>query len=824
MNHFIKRIGILSGVFAAALCAFFFANNRWWNSQEQAVYMDMEEASLPSVTVQMLGRDMNRLYGYRQEMNTTAAGENLTILPEDRALVIDITDGDVTGIHYEVRNMDRERLVERTDVSDWHQTETGIQARLPIQNLLTKDQEYQLKIQLDTEKYGPVYYYTRILWTDAAEHAQAMVDLAADFSMKTFDYEQARSLTTYLETSPSEDNSSFAHTSIHSSFSQLTWGKMGMQPEGNVSIRLKELDGVMCAVQLSYLATRQGDSEKETYEVEEDFTMKWNELRIYMMQYDRTVNQIFHGDRNEYSGKRITLGITQDDKVDLVKSEGGQVFAYRINRDLWSYEPADRRAVKIFSFRDDDGQDGRAGYDHHDVKILSVQNNGDVDFLVYGYMNRGNHEGENGITGYHYTAAENALEERYFIPYAGSYEQLEEDLDRLASQTTGGMLYLYVDHAIYGIDMNSRENMVVADSLTDKTFAVSSDMQRIAWQEGTLYESNVVHLMDLETGENRDIRAGEGEHVRVLGFVGRDLVYGAAKADDVWLVNGRTENLPMYSVRIINDQMQEETSYEKSGYYISEVTVDESRIHLKRVMKVGENHYSDSPEDTIVCNADLGNGNRDGIGYFASQDRGRVYFVQLEEELKNGRSIRFQAPKRVSFEQSDRLELKSNYQLSDMEFYAYGSGHLLKVTTDFTEALQLAYDKMGFVTDQDRNVLWDRVKRGNIRNLRDPQTAFAPLERHLDGFTASTVYENDRLVVLDARGSTLAQMLYFIDQGIPVAAYTGEGQYLVLCGFDQYNVTVFDPQSGETYKAGLNDSTEFFRARGNDFICAVSLP
>lgn len=82
-----------------------------------------------------------------------------------------------------------------------------------------------------------------------------------------------------------------------------------------------------------------------------------------------------------------------------------------------------------------------------------------------------------------------------------------------------------------------------------------------------------------------------------------------------------------------------------------------------------------------------------------------------------------------------------------MEFYAYGSGHLLKVTTDFSEALQLAYDQMGFVTDKDRNMLWNRVKRGNIRNIRDPQSAFAPLARHLETFAESTVYPNEGLVV-----------------------------------------------------------------------------
>lgn len=70
----------------------------------------------------------------------------------------------------------------------------------------------------------------------------------------------------------------------------------------------------------------------------------------------------------------------------------------------------------------------------------------------------------------------------------------------------------------------------------------------------------------------------------------------------------------------------------------------------------------------------------------------------------------------------------------------------------------------------------------------------------------------------------MMQLLYFIDQGIPIMGYTGEGEYLVLCGFDQYNVTVYNPVTRETYKAGLNDSTEYFRLRGNDFLCAVTGP
>lgn len=824
MNRIIKRIGILFGIFAAALLIYFIGNrNR--NGQEDAVYVAMGNASLPVVSVEMYGKKMNRMAGYIQDMDNSVAGDSLTILPEDRALAVDIEIlGDsVTSVSYEIRSMDRTRLVEQTKVDTWTDTDTGIRAVLPIQNLLTKERQYLLRLELGTEQHGPVYYYTRILWTDNTA-IQPMIELATDFSAKTFNYEQARELVTYLETNDTEDNSTFGRTSIRSSFSQLTWGRLKMQPVGEVLVKLKELDGIMSSVQLDYLASRETEEGVvETYEVEENFTMKWNELRTYLMDYERQVNQIFQGGAGDYSGKRIMLGITNDDRVEVKRSPNGQVYVYRVNRDLWSYrqDERERHTVKMFSFRDSNTRDMRNNYNQHDVKILSVADSGDVDFLVYGYMNRGNHEGSMGIIGYHYDAGGNVLEELFFIPFSGAYEALEDDLEQLVYRNQGDMLYLYVDHAIYGIDLKSRENMVVADALMEGSFAISTDKKRIAWQDGgKLYESGTVNLMDLETGEKREIHGGAGEYVRTLGFVGRDLVYGVAKETDFWIINGRVEDLPMYSIRIVNDRMEEETSYEKSGYYVSGVQVEESRIHLNRVTRTSGNSYVAAQEDTIVCNVDMGPGRLDGIGWYASQDKGKLYFVQLDGETKSNRNIRLSVPRRVSYDGADHLELQSNYQVQGMRFYAYGGGHLLKITMDFSEAVQLAYDKMGFVTDGNRQMLWNRVNRGNIKNIREPLTAFTPLQRHLDGFVSSRSH-SDGVTILDARGCTMMQMLYFIDQGIPVLGYTGEGEYLVLCGFDQYNVTVYNPSTGETYKAGLNDSTEYFRLRGNDFICAV---
>ena len=56
----------------------------------------------------------------------------------------------------------------------------------------------------------------------------------------------------------------------------------------------------------------------------------------------------------------------------------------------------------MFTFADGSNDDVRADYGKHNVKVLAASDEGDVDFLVYGYMNRGTYEGQMGVVFYHY--------------------------------------------------------------------------------------------------------------------------------------------------------------------------------------------------------------------------------------------------------------------------------------------------------------------------------------------------------------------------------------------------------------------------------------
>jgi len=44
---------------------------------------------------------------------------------------------------------------------------------------------------------------------------------------------------------------------------------------------------------------------------------------------------------------------------------------------------------------------------------------------------------------------------------------------------------------------------------------------------------------------------------------------------------------------------------------------------------------------------------------------------------------------------------------------------------------------------------------------------------------------------------------------------------VLLSGYDSYNVTVYNPGTGESQKMGLNDASAYFAGQGNDFVCGV---
>ena len=172
---------------------------------------------------------------------------------------------------------------------------------------------------------------------------------------------------------------------------------------------------------LDYVVTHVGDKgEMEYYNVEEYYRVRYTAQRMYLLNFERTVEQIFRGENESLAGKNIQLGI-RNSNVEYKSNEAGSVVAFVQEGELWCYNQTENTLAKVFSFRGYEGIDERENYREHDIKVVGVDEVGSVDYIVYGYMNRGIHEGEVGIAIYHYDRLANTNEEAVFIPSTQSY-------------------------------------------------------------------------------------------------------------------------------------------------------------------------------------------------------------------------------------------------------------------------------------------------------------------------------------------------------------------------------------------------------------------
>ena len=648
--------------------------------------------------------------------------------------------------------------------------------------------------------------------------------MADTFTRKSLDYQQAQDLTAYLETNSTEDNSSLGYVTIRASFTHFTWDGLDVEMEGEPQITLQEYDGLMGQVQVKYKVRIREKSGTESVALAEDnFTMKWNEQRIYMMNYERRVNELFSGEDTSFSKTQILLGIQNEEEISSVKSQNGRYIAFSVNGNLWCYDEKENRLSCVFSFMSQEDDGARSDFDQHGIKILTLSDDGTLDFLVYGYMNRGKYEGRTGVVFYRFGWESDTVQELFFIPENESFEKIEADIERLSYVSPNEMIYLMLGGSVYGIDLKSGESLVVARGLSEGSFAVSADGSRFAWQEGgDLYGSDVVHVIDFVTAEKQEIRGEQNDYVRALGFVGNDLIYGLADSGDLWINNGRTKGLPMYAVYIVNGMMEVESEYRRENVYVSDVDVQEGRIHLTCCVKLGDNSYMYQGDDTIVSNRKIEEDSGGGIGWLNSQEKGRICYVDAGTDI-DAASLEILSPQAFSYENTNMLEIGSSGSRSEdnsLVFYAYGGGHYLGASRDFQTAVELAYDKMGLVVDENQHILWDRVDRQNARNLSSPEEKALKITRNLESFDGSRL-SSDGVFLIDAEGCSLSQVLYFIDKGIPVIAYVESGTYLLLTGFDQYNITLYDPDTQESWKMGLGDGEAYFNNLQNDFICAV---
>lgn len=794
---------------------------------------DMAEASLPVVSLYYENQQINELHGHTTEMDAVYMRDSITPLEKNRVLPIHAkTYGEkIDGISYEIRSMDTKRLVAEAEVSDYSVKEDELKADIKVQNIIEEGKEYLLILKLEQDS-KEIYYYTRII-QPVDSYVEESLDFVMDFHDTTMNKETSGTLATYLEPDASGDNTSLHKVTIHSSLKQLTWADFSFHQVGDPIPSIKEINSSCNVITLKYLVASEGDG-TEYYNVEEYYRVRYTSARTYLLDYERTMNRIFTGDDDSVYDKYIQLGIRSKD-VNYASNENGTIAAFVQEGDLWSYNQNTNQIVKAFSFRSDAEEiDSRENYDQHGIRIVSIDEGGSIDFLVYGYMNRGLHEGKTGISACRYDAVTNTVEEELFIPVQTSYQVMKEDLGELAYQNNQKQFFLIAGGILYQIDPDSFEVTEKMKNLQTGDYAVSQSGRYIAYADSET--EGVLYLEDLETGNSKKIEAGAEESIRALGFIGEDFIYGLAKNADIAKDAAGNRVVPMYQIQIIatDDGYKVVKTYEKPGYYIAEVRIEGNTIYLGRI-QYEDGVYKEVSEDTIVNSAD---GEAVQMEIHTTSDESRQTQIQIElpKDAEKSRLKRLTSKEIVHEEPREvKLEITNKGQ-----YYAYAAGKVVLGSEEPAEAIRAADEKMGVVVGDRQQYIWKRVKKTSREALIEAGTQAvgdSSLEKCLNliltreglsldagallagGESTKEILEEalKECEVLDLSGCTLEQVLYYVSNGTPVLAMENGSDAVLLCGYDASGVYIYEPSTGNVRKQGLEEANGLLEGAGNIF-------
>lgn len=841
MKKTIIRIAVCVVVFLASALIIGSIMNQGHNNMT----MEMAPATLPMITMESGGVACNELHGNTVEMDVAYQKDCITLLGEGRQanFTVDTFGREITGISTEVRSIDGSRLIENSEVTGWKANGKSFSVSLTLKDLIDTNTQYSLTLILELEGEQKVYYYTTILWNDDV-HISEILEFATDFHGKLYDKEVAKELTKYLEpNSKLTDNGTFHKVNIHSSFQQITWGSLEPVQEDAASIRLTQISGNVASLLMDFVVSTGEGKNKIYYNVEEYYRVRYTSERMYLLDYERTMTQIPDTTRM-YANDKILLGIT-DENVDMMESADGNTVVFSDMGQLLSYNAATNGLTVIFSFYDKDNADRRTLYDNHGIKILDVDEGGNVKFAVYGYMNRGRHEGETGIQIISYDNSLNTIKEEVYIPYSKSYAVLKDEMEQLLYRNRQQHVYFFLENGVYDVDLENRSAEQLVSIRQDDSLQVSENHEIIVWQEGDdINHSNQLNVRNLNTGEQTVIRAEDGEAIRPLGFMGEDIIYGVARESDIRTENSGQIFYPMYKVCISNSSGNNLKEYGQDGIYIVDCAIEGNQITLSRIQRSENGSYQEILNDQIMNNVEEEPGQNKVVT--ADID---IYerYVQIQTKTTiDTRTIKVLNPKEVVFEGGRELTLDAVSEVS--RYYVYNAYGVQGIYSAPGKAVKEAYDSAGVVANDRGITVWlkgNRVSRNQIMAIKEESVTdqknsltvcldnilrHAGITRNTEydlaqGKTAIQILEENMtgVQVLDLSGCSLDAVLYYVNQDIPVLAILEDGEAVLVTGFNEFNVVIMEPSTGKLYKKGMNDATTWFAENGNHFISYMKI-
>lgn len=840
MQKLLFRMIVLIFLFIGSLI-FFVASMKENSLTREIETTEMSDVSLPVVSVLYQNKEMNFLYGYVKDTVTYGAREEITPVPSDGDFFFYLYpyENEIVSVEYEINNR-AEKIVIETGEGKVEPLSASVKKRklnIHVAYSFSPEVEYGMKLILINKDGKKTYYYTTLKYLKE-DRFEYNYNFAKRFEKAIFEKKEEKFVRRYLETNPSMDNMSFEHVNISSSYDMITWGDLAPQKVTEPQIRVLEHNRTSTGLLYQYVVSV-GVKNKNYYNVTEFFRINSYDSAVYLLAYDRRMEEVFHPEKTSLSKKQLKFGIGNKN-TDFMTSVDNKYISFVREREVWQYETENNVLSKVFAFRKNNFDSERENLDRHRIKLLRMENGGDFFFAVYGYMNRGVYEGRNGVVIYKYYEKEKRVEELVFILADKFHKELIHDIDRVSYLSADGVFYFALNGTFYSYSLAKRKLDTVTDEIKDDLFLVLHGGREVAWQD--THKDNEIWILNLETRHKAVIRSEEGKRLQLFTSIDNNLIYGVIQEKDIRKSKDGSLILPSEKLLIVDASGNPLKEYFKEKYYVTGVQIEDSVIFLKRLKKNKEGEFVVAATDQIL------NNNEKKLEEVAIVDRRTEkylteYYLTLPKamDLKELPNVYLDVkntviPSETTVKFSEEMPLVNRY-------YAIVYGRVLESSENPAPMIALANKGMGYVIDSFGIVIWERgkMKQAAVSEEIDidyADEADSEKEAAIRLFlTAKGIYISDselkngksileivlnqpEIKALNLNGISLEEALYYVSEGSPVIAMM-DNRLVLITAYQSRTVSLMNVITGKIEVMSREEAEKIFEQAGNRFISAI---
>ncbi|NLG02658.1 MAG: hypothetical protein GX567_02290 [Clostridia bacterium] len=300
----------------------------------------------------------------------------------------------------------------------------------------------------------------------------------------------------------------------------------------------------------------------------------------------------------------------------------------------------------------------------------------------------------------------------------------------------------------------------------------------------------------------------------------------------------------MYTIRIEDKSGEILKEYKQNEIYVTKIEINQNVIDLYRIEKNPETgNYTMIDNDQIMNNVIEMTG-KNYLKEVVTKERETTLQVTLLHDTQYKMS-KLLTPKEMLYEGDRILHLEREKEIL-ASYYVYAKGKLIDVFSAPSDAVNEAALQAGTVVNDNGSYIWESGSRAARKQISGIDEELATEEissyeiclkemLHTKGVVVEVdallrrqltpmeiLRENMPAKVLDLTGCPLNAVLYYINQGIPVMVPLGDGECVMIVGYDEKNVILYRPNEGTIKKMGNNDATNMFSEYGNKYITYIN--